>query len=143
MCHSDREWSRSLSSVSIGLRTSVLDIGASPAGFVLGTTLRIPGEFVLPKDLSPNPHIFLEEFREHMRKVKPVPVAHKYKRNAFVFMELCSCSHVFLRDHARKALERPYTTPHKVLNHQTSVICTLVPSPLISISEYDHCFSQI
>ena len=51
-----------------------------------------------------------------MRKVKPVPVAQKYKRNAFVFKELSSCSHVFLRDHARKALERPYTGPHKVLN---------------------------
>ena len=43
MCHSDREWSRSLSSVLIGLRTNVLDIGASPAEFVFGTTLRIPG----------------------------------------------------------------------------------------------------
>ena len=51
-----------------------------------------------------------------MRKVKPIPVAQKYKRNAFVFKELNSCSHVFLRDHARKALERPYTGPPKVLN---------------------------
>ena len=51
-----------------------------------------------------------------MGKIKPIPVAQKYKRNAFVFKELSSCSHVFLRDHARKALERPYTGPHKVLN---------------------------
>ena len=104
MCYSDREWSGSLSSVLIGLRTNVLDVGASPAEFVFGTTLRIPGEFVLPEDFAPNPHIFLEEFREHMRKVKPVPVTQKYTRKAFVFKELSSCSHVFLRDHARKAL---------------------------------------
>ena len=51
-----------------------------------------------------------------MRLVKPVPVAHKYKRRAFVFKYLNSCSHSFLRDHARKALERPYTGPHKILN---------------------------
>ena len=50
MCHSNREWSLSLSSVLIGLRTNVLDIGASPAEFVFGTTLRIPGEFVLLED---------------------------------------------------------------------------------------------
>ena len=31
MCHSHREWSRSLCSVLIGLQTNVLDIGASPA----------------------------------------------------------------------------------------------------------------
>ena len=51
-----------------------------------------------------------------MRKVKPVPVAQKYKRNAFVLKELSSCSHVCLHDQARKALERPYTGPHNVLN---------------------------
>ena len=116
MCHSNQEWSRSLSTVLLGLRTNVLDIGASPAKFVFGTTLRIPGEFVLAEDFSPDRHIFLEEFRKHMRIVKPVPVAHTYKRRAFVFKELNSCSHVFLRDHARKALERPYTGPHKVSN---------------------------
>ena len=93
-----------------------MDIGASPAELVFGTTLRILGEFVLPEDFSPHPHIFLEEFREHMRKVKPVPAAQKYKQKAFIFKELSSCCHVFLRDHARKALERPYIGPHKVLN---------------------------
>ena len=116
MCHSNQEWTRSLSTVLLGLRTNVLDIGASPAEFVFGATLRIPGEFVLPEDFSPNRHIFLEEFREHMRLVKPIPVTQKYKRKVFVFKELNSCSHVFLRAHARKALERPYTGPHKVLN---------------------------
>ena len=51
-----------------------------------------------------------------MRIVKPVPVAQKYQRKAFVFKDLNTCSHVFLRDHAKKALERPYTGPHKILN---------------------------
>ena len=122
MCHSDRDWSRSLSTVLLGLRTNVLDIGSSPAEFTFGTTLRIPGEFVLPEDFSPNPHVFLEEFREHMRKIKPVPVAQKYQRKAFVFKDLNSCTHVFLRDHARKSLERPYTGPHKVLKRVTDGI---------------------
>ena len=116
MCHSDREWSRSLSTVLLGLRSNVLDVGASPAEFVFGATLRIPGEFVLPEDFSPDPHVFLEEFREHMRRIKPIPVAHKYKRKAFVFKDLNNSTHVFLRDHAKKALERPYTGPHKILN---------------------------
>ena len=46
MCHSDPEWSRSLSIILLGLRSIVQDVGASPAEFVFGATLRIPREFV-------------------------------------------------------------------------------------------------
>ena len=116
MCHPDPEWSRSLSTVLLGLRTNVFDVGSSRAEFVFGTIFRIPGELALPEDFSPNPHMFIEEFRVHMRKVKPIPITQKYKRKVLVFKELNSCSHVFLRHHAKKALERPYTGPHKVLS---------------------------
>ena len=106
---------RSLSTILLGLRSNVLDVGASPTDFVFGAKVRIPGEFVLPEDFSPDPHIFLEEFRVHMRLIKPVPVAQKYKRKAFIFKDLKDSTHFFLRDHAKKALERPYTGPHKIL----------------------------
>ena len=86
MCHSNHEWTRSLSTVLLGLRTNVLDAGASPAEFVFSATLWIPGEFVLPEDFSLDRHVFLEEFREHMRLVKPDPVAQKYKRKVFIFI---------------------------------------------------------
>ncbi|KAG5327550.1 TF211 protein, partial [Pseudoatta argentina] len=107
----------SLSTVLLGLRTHVrLDTGALSAEFVYGTTLRVPGEFVLPDDFTPNPKMFIEEFREHMRKVKPISVEHK--KRAFVFKDLYSCFHVFLRrvGGTKKALERPYTGPHKIVN---------------------------
>ncbi|XP_011060260.1 PREDICTED: uncharacterized protein LOC105149507 [Acromyrmex echinatior] len=85
-------------SASNSLRTHVrLDTGTSPAEFVYGMTLRVPGEFILPDDFTPSPQIFIEEFREHMRKVKPISIEHKHKKRAFVFKDLHSCSHVFLR----------------------------------------------
>lgn len=105
-----------MSAVLLGLRNNVLECGLSPAEFVFGTSLRIPGEFVLPYDFSPNPQIFLEEFREHMREVRPIPVEHKHKRKIFVYKELSKCSHVFLRVLARKSLESPYSGPHRVLS---------------------------
>ena len=75
MCHANEGWSRVLSTVLLGLHTHVrLDTGASLAEFVYGTTLRVSGEFVLPDDLTPNPQMFIDEFREHMRKVKPISV---------------------------------------------------------------------
>ena len=117
MCHNDADWVRLLSTVLLGLRTHVRpDTGASPAEYVYGTTLRIPGEFCLPDDFRANPQIFVEEFRQHMVKIKPVPVAHRYKKRAFSFKELHTCTHVFLRVAAvKRPLERPYTGPHKVL----------------------------
>ena len=36
--------------------------------------------------------------------------------------DLNSCIHVFLRDHARKSLERSHTGPHKVLKRATDRI---------------------
>ncbi|XP_076278428.1 uncharacterized protein LOC143208166 [Lasioglossum baleicum] len=69
MCHRDKDWTRSLSTVLLGLRSHVRsDTNASPAEFVFGTTLRLPGEFFLPDDFTPDPNIFIEEHREHMRQ---------------------------------------------------------------------------
>ncbi|XP_043463992.1 uncharacterized protein LOC122499609 [Leptopilina heterotoma] len=117
MCHSDEKWTHTLSTVLLGLRTTVLDSGASPAEYVYGTTLKIPGEFILPDEFKANPQFFLEEFREHMRLVKPVPVTHKHKRKIFVFKDMYSCSHVFLKSApVKKSLESPYSGPHKVVD---------------------------
>lgn len=82
---------------------------------MFGTTLRLLGEFFLPDDYKPDLNYFLEEFREYMRQVRPVPVLHKHKKRAFYFKDLHNCTHVFLRNMAKKALERPYTGPHKIL----------------------------
>ena len=49
-----------------------------------------------------------------MRKIKPVPIGHKYKRKPFLFKDLASCTHIFLCNYAKKSLERPYSGPHKV-----------------------------
>ena len=117
MCHADSNWPRTLSTVLLGLRTNVMDIGSSPAEFLYGTTLRIPGEFVIPDNFTSNRQIFLEEFREHMRSIKPVPVGHHHKNRAFLHKDIGSCTHVFLRvGTGKKSLERPYTGPHKVIN---------------------------
>ena len=116
-CHANPQWSRTLSTVLLGLRSTVMNSGYSPAEFVYGTTLRIPGEFVLLDYESADPQIFLEEFREHMRQVKPVPAGHHCKRRVFVHKNLALCTHVFLRvTVSRRSREQPYTGPHKILD---------------------------
>lgn len=123
MCHSEQEWIRSLPVVMMGLRNNVLQSGASPAEYVYGVPLRIPGQFVLPEDFAPDPQIFLEEFREHMRRVRPVPVDHHDKRKIFVHKNLETCSHVFLRAaFTKKSLERPYSGPHKIVKRTSKKV---------------------
>ena len=100
----------------LGSRSNVMDCGSSPAEFIYGTTLPIPGEFVLPEDFAPNPQMFLEEFREHVRAIKPVTVEQRHKRNVFVHKNLSDCSHVFLKvGPIRKSHEPPYSGPHRVV----------------------------
>ncbi|XP_076300567.1 uncharacterized protein LOC143218886 [Lasioglossum baleicum] len=126
MCHRDKDWTRSLSTVLLGLRSHVRsDSNASPAEFVFRTTSRLPGEFFLPDDITPDPNIFIEEHREHMRQVRPVPAAHHNKSRAFVYKTLYECTHVFMRNMAKKALERPYTGPHRVLSRPCDRVFTI------------------
>ena len=127
MCHTEESWSRALSTVLMGLRSHVrADTGASSAEFLFGTAIRLPGEFFLPDDLSPNRQIFIEKFREYMRMVRPVPIVHNYKKRAFFFKELKTCSHVFLRNVAKKALEPPYSAPFKIENRISDAVYEIV-----------------
>lgn len=127
MCHNDQDWSRVLSTVLLGLRSHVrTDTDASPAEFLFGAVIRLPGEFFLPEDLSSNPKMFIEEFREFMRQVRPVPVVHNYKKRAFFYKDLKTCTHVFMRNMAKKALERPYSGPHKVEERVSDAIYRIV-----------------
>lgn len=101
----------------LGLRCNVTDSGVSPAEFLYRTTVRIPGEFILLEEFTPDPQVFIEEFREHMRMIKPAPVEHKHKRKIFFHNNLSSCSHVFLRvGTSKKLLKYPYTGPHKIID---------------------------
>lgn len=120
MCHVEGNWVRKLSTVMLGLRAHTrTDTGASPAEFLFGTTIRLPGEFFLPEDITPDPNFFIEEFREYMREIRPVPTVHKNKTKIFYFKDLHQCTHVFLRNMAKKALERPYSGPYKVIRRIT------------------------
>lgn len=120
MCHANENWVRSLSTVMLGLITNVLDTGASPAEYLYGTTLRILGQFILPKDFSEERNSFLLEFREHMRTVKPVPVEHRNNRKVFMYKDIGTCSHVFLKaPPVRKSLDCPYSGPHRVIERKS------------------------
>jgi len=92
------------------------DIRASTAELLYGETFRIPGEFFEHEDMPNEPQPFVEPFRKLMQRMKPTPAAHHVRNRPFVFKDLHTCTHVFLRyDTAKRPLEQPYTGSHCVL----------------------------
>lgn len=109
MCHQNNQWTKVLPTVLLGLRSCYKeDLKASPAEYLYGTTLRVPGEFFTHEDPPQDPNFFLEDFRVHMRNVKPAPAAHHCRQRTFCYKNLATCSHVFLRlDYVKRPLEQP------------------------------------
>ena len=119
MCYGDDpEWPRILPTVLLGLRTRIREkTGASPADYVFGTSLRIPGAFYAENAHEPDDGAFLVELKDYVNKVRPVPVEHNITPKGFVFKSIRDCSHVFLQRGAKKTpLHRPYTGPHRVID---------------------------
>ncbi|XP_014211535.1 uncharacterized protein LOC106641578 [Copidosoma floridanum] len=84
MCHNNADWINFLPLVLLGLRRAVRsDTSASPSDFLYGTNLRVPREFFLPSDFTADTQIFIENYREHIKKLGPVPITRRYKLRAF------------------------------------------------------------
>lgn len=126
-CHGQR-WIDILPTVLLGLRTCYKkDLEASPAEYLYGTLLRILGEFFTHEDLPIDQNIFLEDFRIHMRTLKPAPVTHHGKRKIFCYKELYSCTHVFIRQENTKkeSLDNPYAGPYRVIERINDRVFTV------------------
>jgi len=116
MCHGSQKWVDILLTVFLGRTHVKPNTKASPAELIYGTTLRVSGEFFLQENFSPNNKFLSMIFTSTYVKLKPVLVAHHYKKRAFVFKELFTYTEVFLRNDAVKIpLKRSYSGPFKIL----------------------------
>lgn len=116
-CHTSTDWINILSTVLLGLRSSVKqDLKAAPTELVYGTTLRLPGEFFIDIPPTDQPRLFLEKLRSTRRELRPTSAAHHIKRKPFIHNALHTCTHVFVRvDLTKKNLEPPYDGPYRVI----------------------------
>jgi hypothetical protein len=116
MCHGG-SWSSALPLVLLGLRTAWKpDINSSSAELVYGEPLRVPGEFFAPAPQPINAPEFVKQLRHCMAELRPTPASRHSTPRTFVFKDLATTSHVFLRqDGVRAALQPPYTGPFEVL----------------------------
>lgn len=145
-CHNNPHWSRVLPIISLGLRTAVKEeLKVSPAQLVYGECLRLPGDFFVKSKTNTNVSDFIEELRKHFNSIQPTPATRHSNNDVFVFKELKSCSHVFVRvDSLRGALQLPYEGPFEVIQRNTKYFTVKMRNREvnISINRLKPCFSS-
>lgn len=138
MCHQDESWSKALPLVLLGMRTALKeDLDTSPAELVYGEPLRVPGDFLTPPDTkTPEaPCEFVQKLQTQMANLRPTPTARHAKPDTFVFKDLKTCSHAFLRDDTvRASLQQPYTGPHKVIERGDKIFTLLVKGKNVNVT---------
>ncbi|KAL0851027.1 hypothetical protein ABMA28_006919 [Loxostege sticticalis] len=148
MCH-DSSWVTSLPFVLLGMRTAFKeDLKATAAELVYGENLRLPGEMLAAASeptISQNPADFVERLRLKMSNVRPIPASRHTEPSTFIFKDLSTVSHVFLRDDTvRRPLQPPYTGPHPITNRspdgKTLTICIKGKNCTVSVDRVKPAF---
>ena len=120
MCHEDNNWTEKLPLVLLGLRSAFKeDMGSTAAEAVYGTTLRLPGDILSPNHEKSfhDPASYVSRLKHLLSDLRPAPDRKQTPRNTFIFKDLETSSHVFVRrDSVRKPLQQPYDGPFEVLS---------------------------
>lgn len=118
MCHDDH-WTRALPLVLLGMRSAYKeDMKSTAAEMLYGEPLRLPGELLVPGSASAlsNPSDFVAQLRKIMAEVRPIAASRHHDKPCFIFKDMCSATHVFVRqDAVRRSLQPPYAGPFEVL----------------------------
>lgn len=137
MCHSTGDWTESLPLVLLGIRSAYKeDLKSSSAELVYGEPLRLPGEF-FQTSIEGTTDIteYTGRLRSFAEKLRPSPASRHSKQDTFVYKDLATTSHVFVREDAlRKALQPAYTGPHEVLERKDKVFKIRIKGKTVTIS---------
>ncbi|GFW58870.1 retrovirus-related Pol polyprotein from transposon 412 [Trichonephila clavipes] len=116
-------WTQVLPFVLLGLRSVIKeDINVTAAELVYGTTIRLPSDFFQDTGTN-NVSEFVQQLKQTMHNLKPVPTFSHVRKTIFVHPELSHCTHVFLRhDALRKPLQLPYDGPFIVVKRSEKLI---------------------
>lgn len=137
MCHADKNWVDTLPLVLLGIRSALKDdLQTSSAELVYGEPLRLPGDFFQPTETgSTDISDFTTRLRKFASELQPAPAARHNRAKIFVYKDLASSTHVFLRDDTlRGSLQPPYTGPYPVLERNDKTFKILVKGNSVTVS---------
>ena len=130
------QWPRALPLALVSIRTAHKeDLQASAAEFVYGEPLRVPGELLIPAAPKVGAPALIQHLRRHMDQLRTTPAARHASLASFIHKDLRDSTHVFLRQDAiRRALEPPYSGPHKVITRTDKTLTIVVRGRQVTIS---------
>ncbi|XP_075732825.1 uncharacterized protein LOC142775348 [Rhipicephalus microplus] len=146
MCYPHSTWLEALPAVALGMRATFKpDIQATPAEFVYREPLRLFGELLSAPTsdvTSSYPADFVTRLRRTMGELRASPAAHYTKPTLFVFKDLATCSHAFLReDTVRTPFPPPYSGPYKVICRDDKTLTLQISGKDVRVS-IDHFMSS-
>lgn len=136
-CHATDKWTEILPLVLLGIRSSFKeDLQSSSAELVYGETLRLPGEFLHNvEENTPDMTQFTDRLRTYAQKLQPAPASRHINKKVFVFKDLATTSHVFLReDRVRSPLHPAYTGPHEVVERKDNFFKLRIKGKVVTVS---------
>lgn len=136
VCHAKDNWIESLPLVLLGIRNAYKeDLKTTSAELLYGETLRLPGEFFQAKvDDTEDMSEYVVRLRNFAKRLQPLPASRHGSKPTFVFKDLSSTSHVFLRDETSGSLKAAYTGPHEVVQRGDKVFNLLVNGKRVTVS---------
>lgn len=137
-CHGGSSWTECLPYVLLGIRSAFKeDLQATSAELLYGEPLRLPGEFLESSADTNTSDVadFTTRLRKFTNTLRPSPTSRHNKEKVFVFKDLATCEHVFLRDDTSHGSLKPaYTGPYRVLERGTKVFKLLIKNKNVTVS---------
>ncbi|KAL0893731.1 hypothetical protein ABMA27_013877 [Loxostege sticticalis] len=137
-CHSDVNWTETLPLVLLGIRNAFKeDLQATPSELLYGETLRMPGEFFGDKSDCHTTDIrdFSARLRTFANALKPVPTSNHHNSKIFVYKELATSSHVFVRDDTVRGTFQPaYNGPFEVMTRGPKTFKIKIKNKTVTVS---------
>lgn len=145
MCVAEKQWSKSLPLILLGLRTSFRDdFKSTSAELVYGEHLRLPGDFLQPCNNAPQSE-FILQLRNRFKDLQPVIASRHSKDKIFVFKDLATCENVLVRtDAIRHSLQPPYEGPYPVVKRNDKFYTLIIKGveSTVSINRLKPCFIE-
>lgn len=123
-CHETARWTEILPTILLGIRSAWKeDLAATSAELVYGEPVRLPGEFLNESSSNGDTSEYLRAMREHFAQLRPIDGTKHGTKKTFMFKDLKTASHVFVRRDSPKCMfEPPYEGPYKVLERGANTI---------------------
>lgn len=140
-------WVENLPLVLLGLRAAVKpDLGCSSAELLYGSALCLPADIFKP---APSAAVDAPDYVRRLQSVlshlRPTPTRAVQSAPSYLPADLPLATHIFLRtDRLRRALQPPYSGPHRVLRHgdKTLVIDLNGKSQAVSIDRVKPAYAD-